>query len=155
MQPDPDVLAIIRRRRQAGRCAACGTDAGRAALCAVCQATMRYCSNCEAVWTLVAPRPSDEASKRASAWCPDCKRAERGSPSRAVYLARMKAQRHPKLRLMIALYREGFTMDAIAQQLGMPRGTLGAVISHARATGRWPRSLWRTPRGIHAKGAHA
>lgn len=143
MTVDPDLLAIQRQRRQQGRCLHCGTRTPRAALCAACRETRRYCPRCEVVWELDRPRRTPDG--RSSAYCPPCGNITRNGPrpSRQRYLAAQRGADHPLLSEIIRRYRAGESYNTIARALQIPRGTVSSLITHARATGRWPARLAR------------
>lgn len=140
---DPDILAIRRRRRQEGRCVACGVRSGRAALCDVCRATLAYCAACGATY----PRRPGLAVWCTSDYCTPCKvqyqREARGGVTCAEHSARLVARRQALLRQVIRLYRAGATYDAIATALDIPRSTLASVMTFARRRGEWPAGLRR------------
>lgn len=138
---DPDTRAIYRRRRQDGRCVACALRTPRATLCPLCRVRLCWCPRCETLWE------SSRPQKKASTWCPSCHREVRrqrdGDLPRSTYLTRCKKQAHPLLSKVIALYRTGLKIPQIAEALHIKHGTLRAIISHARKTGRWPKGLQR------------
>lgn len=143
MMTDPDILAIARKRRQEGRCVACGRASGRrAVLCRLCAEAWRYCPRCEAVYdaALVAGR---DHGGYTSLYCPPCHNIMCNGPrqSRAAYLA--QDRQHPRLKEIVRLYRKGLPYHEMAAALGMPLGTLSSIIVYARQTGRWPKGLKR------------
>ena len=146
---DTDLLAICRKRRQQGRCVACGVAVPRAALCKTCRATLRYCPRCEAVYPAEETSQRSTVNGRATAYCLPCGNAVRNKRgrTRAQYLATLRAAEHPLLPRIRKLYRQGLTYVAIADTLGIPRGTLRAIVAYARKTGRWPKGLQRVGMG--------
>lgn len=145
MTPDPDLLAIRRKRRQGKRCLACGVPTPRAALCAACRVTLRYCPRCEDVYPLARASQRETRQGRSSAYCLPCGNVVRNGDRQplAQYRDAQQARMHPQLRQMIRLYKQGLTHDQIADTLGMNRGTFRAILAHARATNRWPKALKR------------
>jgi DNA-directed RNA polymerase specialized sigma24 family protein len=146
MTIDPDILAIRRQRRREKRCLACGVPTPRAALCKVCRRTLRYCPRCEALYATEQPSQRATAEGRSTDYCRPCGNAVRNKRSRTrhVYLTEQHARTHPQLPQIIRLYKQGCSYDQIAQTLGIPRGTLSAIVTHARTTGRWPKKLSRS-----------
>lgn len=145
MTIDPDILAITRRRRQEARCVACGRAVGRrAVVCKGCAVAWRYCPMCEAVYDAALVR-GRSLGGRTSMYCPPCHNVACNGPrrSRAMYLATIQGQQHPQLKQIMRLYRQGLPYREMAAALGMPLGTLGSIIVHARKTGRWPKTLRR------------
>lgn len=150
---DPDLLQIRRKRRQQGRCVACGLKVPRAALCEACRATRRWCPRCQDLVPLT--QSSDKSPARASAYCLPCRNVVVNGVRvpRAEYLA--TPREHPKLKAIIRLYRKGLTIPQIAAALAMNDGTLRSDIHYARKTGRWPKNLargkdWRRGRSTTA-----
>lgn len=142
---DPDLLVIRRKRRQEKRCINCGVPVPRAALCKACRQTLRYCPGCSAIY------PAEQASARITSggqsaiYCLPCSNTVRNGvrQPRADYLATMRAHQPPQLGRIKRLYKQGLSYPQIASAVGMNRGTLSAVIAHARKTGRWPNALRR------------
>lgn len=150
---DPDLLAIRRKRRQARRCVACGRAVPRATLCKTCRSKWRYCPRCEDVYPAEAASQRSTANGRSSAYCLPCGNAVRNKRGRTRegYLAAVRAAEHPLLPKVRELYRQGLTYVAIADALGIPRGTLRSIVAHARKTGRWPKRLWRATSRLKSK----
>lgn len=148
IQSDPDLFAIRRKRLQERRCLACNIKVPRAALCKTCRATLRYCPRCEAVYPAAVASQRSTAGGRTTAYCVPCGNAVRNKRgrTRAQYLAALRGAEHPLLPKTRKLYRQGLTYVAIADTLGIPRGTLRSIVAHARKTGRWPKNLQRTTR---------
>lgn len=142
---DTDLLAIRRKRRQEKRCLACGVSTPRAALCMACRQTLRYCPRCEQLHSLAETSQRSADSGRSTSYCLPCGNTVRNKRGRdwAAYLAEQRQQQHPKLPQIKRLYKQGLTYEQIADTLQMNRGTLRAVIAHARKTGRWPKQLTR------------
>lgn len=153
---DPDILAIRRQRRREKRCLACGVPTPRAALCKVCRQTLRYCPRCEAVYGVEQTSQRSTSGGRTTAYCWPCSNIVRNGERQSweAYLAEQHARTHPQLPQIIRLYKQGCSYDQIAQTLGIPRGTLSAIVTHARTTGRWPKKLQRG-KGWRPKGASA
>jgi hypothetical protein len=145
---DTDLLAIQRKRRQQKRCLACGTPTPRAALCGVCRETLRYCPRCESVYDALFTSQRSRANGRSTAYCLPCASRVRNYHGRTIgeYLAAQRERKHPQLEKAIRLYKRGLTYVQIADALGMNRGTLRSLVTHARRTGRWPASLKRQRR---------
>src|SRR5689334_5981365 len=113
---DPDVLAITRKRRQQGRCVACGTPSGRCAFCAACEPRFNWCPCCETF--------RERTRKETSSYCPTCDTARRpGHTTRPHYLAAERAKRHPKLFTILRLYRNQLPYTQIAATLQMKPNT--------------------------------
>jgi hypothetical protein len=142
---DPDIRAIQRKRRQEKRCLACGVPTPRSALCKVCRQTLRYCPRCECVHSLSETSQRETKEGRSTSYCLPCSNIVRNGQRQSwqVYLAEQHARKHPQLSQIIRLYKQGLTYEQIADALDMNRGTLRAVIAHARATNRWPKKLTR------------
>jgi hypothetical protein len=142
---DPDLLAIRRRRRQAGRCVRCGATAGRAALCKACGADWRYCPKCENVYGLAAVRSRSAVEGRTTAYCTPCSRLIRRHSIRSwdERTAAAERRRRELLKKVIPLYKKGMTFREIAARLGMTTGSLSGWIGYARRRGEWPAGLTR------------
>lgn len=145
MALDPDILSIQRKRRREKRCLQCGVSTPRAALCVICRQTLRYCPRCEVVYDAAHTSQRSTAGGRTTAYCLPCSSIVRNGvrQSWSAYLAEQQTRMHPKLPQMIKLYKRGLSYDAIADAVGMKRGTVRAAIAHARATNRWPQKLTR------------
>lgn len=142
---DLDLISIRRKRRQEKRCLACGVPTPRAALCVGCRQSLRYCPRCEDVYPAANASQRSDTDGRSTAYCVPCGNAVRNhrGRTRAEYLTEQRAHEHPQLARIKKLYKQGLTYDQIASALDMPRGTLSAVITHARETGRWSARLSR------------
>lgn len=148
MSVDPDILAIRRKRRQEGKCAACGARSGRLALCDTHRATLAYCPDCADIYQRRASFPSTCATQR----CPKCStavsRRKRGGRTRAQYLATTQARLIPEI---MARYRKGEPLDKTARAVGLTRIQIDHLISYARKSGKWPKGLRRVGRDGHGK----
>lgn len=138
--PDPDILAIRRRRLQEGRCVACGARSGWSALCTVCRQDQRWCPRCERVCAL--SEASRRDADRTSVPCRDCHRADQrvrqgthartGVPSWAAHIP-----------TIVRLYRRNVPTAQIAAQFRVNPTTLRWYIAQARRRGLWPDGLTR------------
>lgn len=147
MTIDPDILAIRRRRRQQGRCVACGKHAGIAVLCAGCRTTLVYCPRCEELRA----RPPGARHTCSSLYCPPCNtqrsREYHGwHGTVAEYQERRRARRRELLPHVIRRYRAGENLSATARALGLTREEIDHMISQARTRGEWPAELRRRKR---------
>jgi len=133
---DPDILAIRRRRRQAGRCVNCSAPVPRAALCTNCRATLRWCPNCAGLRPYSGPQQANGESSRVCAPC-----RPRTETPRHEYLAKRLAPMIERLPQMIKLSRRGLQQIEIARLLGVNYYTLNHQIQRARALGLWPTSI--------------
>lgn len=153
---DPDLRSIYRKRRREKRCLKCGTHVPRAALCKACRQTHAYCPTCEQVlpWEQFPNRQRSGPAGRSTDYCHTChnayQREQRGiTCTRDDYLRDLAAQRaapHPLLKRIMALYRRGLSMNAIAVEIGISRSQVGNIIYVARQRGQWPKPLQRVQR---------
>ena len=134
---DADRLAITRKRRQQGRCVACGERCGCQVLCNACKGGLMYCPDCESTY----PRRTEQRTSRR---CPACRRTADRSV-RARYLAGERARRHRSLTTIIQFYRDGLSYRQIGDALLVPLGTVASAVRQAKRKGQWPKTLKRRP----------
>lgn len=143
MTTDPDILAIRRRRRQEGRCLACGARVPRTALCGTCRARLAYCPVCETVY----PRRAGLDPRRATEYCRACMtlavRKRTGARSYDRYLADVQALRHRVLPEILRRYARGENLTSVAHVLGLTRSQIDRIIRDARLRSEWPAELRR------------
>jgi len=142
MTTDTDRRAITRKRRQEGRCVACGARCGCQVLCDICKSDLMYCPDCESTY-------SRRRDQRTSRPCLACRRKQRCDVP-ADQIAMLKHRRYQaRLNRIVKHYRNGMPVKQIAQTVGSPVYALKTFIQRARASGAWPKDLYRK-RVIHA-----
>ena len=127
---DPDRLTITRKRRQEGRCVACGVRCGCQVLCDDCKPGLNYCPSCETT------RP--RTTRLTSSICWPCRRKQLGQGTMAAYQARRRAQPHAQLAVVVRLIRKGLTYRQIGERIGLTRAGVRAIVFRARQRGQWP-----------------
>lgn len=144
---DPDILAIQRKRRQQGRCVACGKREERyrgrpATLCGGCVLTLAFCPGCESVYE----RKPGLTQGQASQYCTACNTAHKRADGRSWsgYIADIRARRRRLLPELIKRYRKpGVSQAKAGAALGLTRAQTDQIIRDARMHGEWPEGLRR------------
>lgn len=145
MSVDPDILAIQRKRRQEGRCIACGVTSSPDTLCAEHRKTLAYCPVCETLYT----RRPGTPPRDSSAYCTSClsaqSRQRHTGRTRTEWRSDIGRRRRQLLPEIIKHYKRKEPIPVIATALGLTSKQLDKLIQAARRYGEWPNGLQRKP----------